>query len=48
MMYEPGKNGEQLVDLEKDPGEMKNVALDPDKKGVLEEHQGIFKTLFPK
>ena len=38
-IYESGERREQLVDLEKDPGEMRNVAADPSYAKVLEQHR---------
>ncbi|MCX6895175.1 MAG: sulfatase-like hydrolase/transferase [Verrucomicrobia bacterium] len=38
-VYETGKQREQLVDLEKDPGEMKNLAADPAYADVLKQHR---------
>ena len=34
-----GKSQEQLFDISKDPGEMKNLALDKGHKSVVEEHR---------
>jgi len=38
-VYESGNRREQLVDLEKDPGEMRNVAADPAYADVLKQHR---------
>jgi choline-sulfatase len=38
-VYETGQRREQLVDLEKDPGEMKNLATDPAYAAVLSRHR---------
>jgi choline-sulfatase len=38
-VYETGQRREQLVDLEKDPGEMKNLAADPAYADVLSRHR---------
>lgn len=38
-VYEKGESREHLVDLEKDPGEMKNVAADPEYADVLARHR---------
>ncbi|MBM4093291.1 MAG: sulfatase [Planctomycetes bacterium] len=38
-VYETGQRREQLVDLEKDPGEMKNLAADPAYADVLARHR---------
>jgi hypothetical protein len=37
--YDLGKRRESLVDLEKDPGELFNLAGDPAHRAVLEEHR---------
>jgi choline-sulfatase len=39
VLYDRGKNREQLYDLGKDPGEMKNFAADPAYAAVLREHR---------
>ena len=39
IVYDSGKNREQLIDLEKDPGEMQNLAADPANAPVLAEHR---------
>lgn len=38
-VYDTGQRREQLVDLEKDPGEMKNLAADPACADVLARHR---------
>jgi arylsulfatase A-like enzyme len=38
-VYEKGETREQLVDLEKDPGEMKNLAADPAHADILAIHR---------
>ena len=38
-VYEKGERREQLVDLEKDPGEMKNLATDSAYSDVLALHR---------
>jgi choline-sulfatase len=38
-VYESGRNREQLIDLEKDPGEMRNLAGDPELREILEDHR---------
>jgi arylsulfatase A-like enzyme len=35
MLYDSGENQEQLMDLEKDPGEMRSFAADPDYQEIL-------------
>ncbi len=39
--YSEGKNREFLVDLDKDPGEMKNLAGDPAFDKVLNEYRAL-------
>ena len=38
-VYSEGQFREQLVDLEKDPGEMKNLAADPAYAEVIASHR---------
>ena len=38
-VYESGEHREQLIDLDDDPGEMVNLAENPDFKDVLTEHR---------
>lgn len=38
-VYRSGKHREQLIDLQADPGEMKNLAENPAYRGVLQEHR---------
>jgi choline-sulfatase len=40
-VYSEGKNRESLVDISNDPGEMVNLAGDPDHKHILREHREI-------
>jgi arylsulfatase A-like enzyme len=40
-VYGPGKHREQLVDLQNDPGEMKNLAYDESHKDVLQQHRTL-------
>jgi choline-sulfatase len=40
-VYSEGKRRESLVDMEKDPGEMVNVAEDPRYSKTLEQHRGM-------
>lgn len=42
-VYESGGRREQLVDLEKDPGEMRNLAADPACAGVLADHRRMMR-----
>ena len=39
MAFERGRNREQLFDLESDPGEMKNIASNPDYADILQQHR---------
>ncbi len=39
VVYQSGRNREQLTDLENDPGEMNNLAADPKYRQVLQEHR---------
>jgi arylsulfatase A-like enzyme len=43
VVYESGSRREQLIDLGQDPGEMKNLALDPSCADVLKEHRRLLK-----
>ena len=43
MLYDSGTNREQLMDLQKDPGEMKNMAMDPAYGDILSEHRQYFR-----
>ena len=45
-VYDDGKNNEQLIDLQEDPGEMRNSAMDKDKQEILSQHRNIFKEAF--
>lgn len=42
-VYESGQRREQLVDLEKDPGETRNVAADPAMAEVLKQHRAMMR-----
>ncbi|MBM3333479.1 sulfatase-like hydrolase/transferase [Candidatus Sumerlaeota bacterium] len=42
-VYDIGQRREALVDLEKDPGEMKNLAADPAFRRVLVEHRQLLR-----
>jgi len=41
IVYESGERREQLIDLDKDPGEMQNLAADPVYAAVLAEHRRL-------
>jgi arylsulfatase A-like enzyme len=41
VVYESGSPREQLIDLVQDPGEMKNLALDPARADMLQEHRRL-------
>ena len=40
-IYDSGTNREQLTDLKNDPGEMKNLASDPEFKTILDQHRKL-------
>ena len=40
-VYDSGKHREQLIDLQSDPGEMKNLAYDQEHKDVLNRHREL-------
>ena len=42
MLYDNGKNQEQLIDLKRDPGETKNCAIDPAYAGVIKKYRDIY------
>jgi choline-sulfatase len=42
-VYDAGSQREQLVDLGKDPGEMRNLAADPACAGVLADHRRMMR-----
>ena len=46
MRYDKGKNEEQLIDLQKNPGEMQSVTNDPDKKEILLKHRKLFNEIY--
>lgn len=46
ILYDEGKNREQLMDLEKDLYEMKNSANEPENEKVLKEHRMMFSRSF--
>jgi len=41
--FAPGRPGEFLVDLKNDPGELRNLAGDPEYKSILDAHREILK-----
>jgi len=43
MVYSKGENHEFLADMEKDPGEMRNLAASPEHKRELERHRGLLR-----
>jgi choline-sulfatase len=43
IVYASGSPREQLIDLKHDPGEMKNLALDPTRAKVLQQHRRLLK-----
>ena len=48
MVYDEGKNNEQLIDIQEDPGEMRNSASDTENQNVLSQHRTLFKETFDK
>ena len=46
-LYDSGANREQLIDLERDPDEMRNMAEEPEYAEVLAEHRRLFQKKFP-
>lgn len=46
MLYDQGADREQLIDLQSDPGEMRNASRDAENKAALLEHRKIFKDTF--
>jgi len=42
MLYDEGENHEQLIDLQKDPGEMRNALSDPDLADIVQHHRVLF------
>jgi arylsulfatase A-like enzyme len=47
-IYDSGSRREQLIDLENDPGEMKNLAESEDYKNVLDEHRRLLRARVEK
>lgn len=41
VVYEKGERRESLVDLTEDPGEMKNLATNPDYRETLNKHRQL-------
>ena len=41
-IFNQGKQPEMLIDMKNDPGEMENLAANPDYKKILDEHREIF------
>ena len=48
MRYYQGENGEQLVDLAQDPGEMRNAVHDAAHQARLRELRAEFSSVFPR
>jgi arylsulfatase A-like enzyme len=46
MKFDEGKNNEQLIDIQSDPGEMQNAAHDPENTNVLSQHRILFNETF--
>jgi len=44
VLYDAGENREQLINLEEEPGEMKNLATDQAYQNILREHRECFQT----
>lgn len=42
-VYDSGRHREQLVDLERDPGEMKSLAHDEEHQAVLNQHRRLLR-----
>ena len=42
-IYDSGRHREQLIDMENDPGEMKNFAENENHKDILEKHREIIR-----
>jgi hypothetical protein len=40
-VYDSGRRREQLIDLKNDPGEMENLAENPDFDQVLDKHRRL-------
>jgi len=45
ILYDSGDDREQLMDLEKDPGEMRNMATDPAYRDILDEHRQCYRSV---
>ena len=46
MKFDEGKYSEQLIDIQSDPGEMRNAAHDPENTNVLSQHRTLFNETF--
>ena len=46
MLYDDGKNNEQLIDIQENPFEIRNDAVDIKNKNILSQHRTIFKETF--
>ena len=44
ILYDAGENREQLIDLEKEPWEMKNFATNPAYREIIEEYRECFQS----
>jgi choline-sulfatase len=42
-VYQSGERRESLVDLAEDPGEMKNLAADPDHASIMNQHRAYLR-----
>ena len=42
-IYDSGEHSEQLIDLNEDPGEMRNLAYDKGTKEILDKHNQLLK-----
>ncbi len=47
-IYESGAHREQLTDLQNDPGEMKNIAEEPNSQKLIEQHRRLLKEWIDK
>ena len=44
ILYKKGQNREMLFDMKKDPGEMVNLATNPDYRDILGEHRKLLES----